>query len=92
MIMNQQTINLGKSLDIVQASDLKKKLMRAVNHQQSIQLNANNVKRADTAGIQLIYAFMQYAEEKKVHISWVNPSQYLLELNRQLGTYSALKF
>ncbi len=89
---NKTTLNLGNALDIVHVGTLKPRLLSALEKKPHVVLIADKVERTDTAGVQLIYSFMQYAENKDVVISWQKPSVNLLNTVAKLGMSTSLKF
>jgi len=89
---NKTTLSLGSALDIVHVGDLKPRLTTALEKKPHVVLIADKVERTDTAGVQLIYSFMQYAKEKDVAVTWQKPSDNLLETVRKLGMSEALGF
>jgi len=90
-VANKTTISLGNALDIVNVGNLKPRLQTAMEKKPHVVLIADKVERSDTAGIQLIYSFMQYAKEKDVAVSWQKPSDSLIETIAKLGMTDALQ-
>lgn len=84
------SVSLGSALDIVQVSSLKSRLSKALAKNLSIQLVADKVEKADTAGLQLIYAFIQKAQQKDHSVCWKKPSDALLQASEILGMRNAL--
>ncbi|MFT6733182.1 MAG: anti-anti-sigma regulatory factor [Polaribacter sp.] len=82
---NKTTLNLGSALDIVNASTLKPRLMSALKKKPHIVLIADKVERSDTAGVQLIYSFLQCAKKKDLAVTWQKPSANLLDIAEKLG-------
>ena len=50
-----------------------------------IIIHASSVQRADTAGIQLLYAMVVAAKERQITLSWDNPSEKLRSAAQILG-------
>jgi len=82
---NKTTLNLGSAIDIVHASTLKPMLMSALKKKPHIVLIADKVERSDTAGVQLIYSFLQCAKKKDLAVTWKKPSANLLDIAEKLG-------
>ena len=55
-----------------------------------IVLQAADVERADTAGIQLLVAFVNASKERKITVGWDNPSEKLCNASGLLGLDGAL--
>lgn len=87
---DKTTVSLGTALDIMHASGLKERLIAALEKKPHIVLIAENVERADTAGLQLIYSFKQAVEASKKQMSWKKPSDALLQASDSLDLTTAL--
>lgn len=74
-----QIINCQESLDISVVANLGTELKVALDSGQSIQLQANEVSKADAAALQLLCAFFLDAQTHGIHIEWLDPSDALLE-------------
>ncbi|MGB0496526.1 MAG: STAS domain-containing protein [Kangiellaceae bacterium] len=88
---NKTTVSLGSALDIVHVGSLKPRLLAALEKKPHVVLIADKVERSDTAGIQLIYSFINYAKDKDVAVSWQKPSVNLLNTIEKLGMTNHLK-
>ena len=90
--MSQKTtVSLGAALDIMHASSLKERLQTALQKKSHIVLISDKVERADTAGLQLIYAFKQEIHKQGKQMSWQKPSEVLLKASKTLGLSSYLE-
>ncbi len=83
--MKKTTVNLGAALDIANASALKGRLQNALAKDMSVLLIADKVEKADTAGLQLIYAFINAVQAKGYNVSWQKPSDKLIQASEILG-------
>ena len=90
ILSDKTTISLGAALDIMHAAGLKERLVGALNKKNHIVLISDKVERADTAGLQLIYAFKKEVELQKKELSWQKPSDALLSACQALGMEDAL--
>lgn len=54
-------------------------------------IHAADVERVDTAGIQLLYAFVQEARRRGIVLEWDNPSAKLASAAELLGMLYALE-
>ncbi len=88
---NKTTVSLGSALDIMHASGLKERLTAALDKKPHIVLISGKVERADTAGLQLIYAFKKEVESRDRQLSWQKPSDALLQACESLGMTEALE-
>ncbi len=79
------TVSLGSALDIMHASGLKERLEGALKKKDFIVLIGDKVERADTAGLQLLYAFKQEVEKQNKQLSWQKSSDVLLTACANLG-------
>ncbi len=89
-LSDKTTVSLGTALDIVHASGLKERLAAALEKKPHIVLISDKVERADTAGLQLIYAFKKEVEASQKRMSWKKPSDALLQASDSLGLTAAL--
>ncbi|MEE4246633.1 MAG: STAS domain-containing protein [Kangiellaceae bacterium] len=80
------TVSCGQYLDIQHAAELKARLLKAVDKQPSqCVLTANKVERVDSAGLQLIYAFMKELDQMGTAVSWKQPTESLQTGAKLLG-------
>lgn len=56
----------------------------------SILIKAASVMRADTAGVQLLHAFVMAAKERNIALDWDHPSEKLCSVAGILGMSKAL--
>lgn len=84
------TVSLGSALDIANVSGLKKRLVTAIEKELPVVLVAEKVDKTDSAGLQLIYAFIQKVNQKGHQVSWQKPSDSILETSEILGMTGAL--
>ncbi|MBV1910157.1 MAG: STAS domain-containing protein [Kangiellaceae bacterium] len=87
---DKTTVSLGTALDIMHAAGLKERLQSALAKKPHIVLISDKVERADTAGLQLIYAFKQEVEKQNKQLSWQKPTNGLIEASKSLGLYEHL--
>lgn len=87
---DKTTVSLGEALDIAHASKLKDRLQGALSKKDSIVLIADKVKKSDTAGLQLVYAFIKKGTELEKSVSWQKPSEELIQASEKLGMKNAL--
>lgn len=82
---NAVTVDLPENLTIANAESLYSELDQYINGSKDVVFSANDVARADTAGLQLIYVFMKTLKEREAEVSWSSPSSALIEASEQLG-------
>jgi anti-anti-sigma regulatory factor len=86
---------LPEQLTVANVQTLHEQLEHMVDDAKNdhIVLQASGVQRADTAGIQLLYALVVAAKERQITLSWDNPSEKLriaaqiLGMSEQLGIH-----
>jgi len=79
------TVDLPENLTIANAEVLYNELDSYTSGTQDIVLNASEVSRADTAGLQLIYVFLKTLQQHQASVIWAAPSSALIEASEQLG-------
>lgn len=88
--MTRTRFSCGKSLDIASVQQLKPRLAKSLARGSSIELKADQVEKADTAGLQLLLAVSHQAAAQGGRIIWKKPTEKLLEAARLLGLSSEL--
>lgn len=79
------TVSLGQSLDIAHVSALKTRFENALLKDLPVVLVSDKVEKTDTAGLQLIYSFIQEVENQGRDVSWQKPSDSLIQASEILG-------
>lgn len=88
---NTTEICCTESLDISAAADLHLTLKKALASGAPVCLQAHRVERADTAALQVLVAFMRAARNRKITVSWSEPSVALRRSAELLGLTQALE-
>ncbi len=57
MAKASQRVDLGERLDITLTGAIKERLVEALGSGEAVELDGNQLKRIDTAGVQLLVAF-----------------------------------
>lgn len=83
-------VALGSSLTIAETASLKSALMDLLASSGPVVFDAVNVERADTAGIQLLLAFIHAARRHGLELSWGPTSEALLGTASCLGLSQVL--
>lgn len=83
---------LPEQLTIAAVAALYEELEALIARQDcdEVVLNASGVKRADTAGVQLLLSFVIAVREGHFSLSWNKPSKILMEAAAVLGLQRAL--
>lgn len=84
-MVKKTSVRLGNALDIMHAAQLKTRLETCLAKNKPVVLISDKVERADTAGLQLIYAFIQAVESAGHSVSWQKPSDPLRQIAETLG-------
>ena len=72
-----QMIKCQHSLDISVVATLGDELKVALDSGQAVQLQANEVAKADAAALQLLCAFFLDAQVHGINVEWIDPSDEL---------------
>ena len=83
-------IKLQNELNIRQVAELKLQLSEALMAEGDINLDAADVDAADTAGLQLLVAFVQQGRLKKKSIEWRNVTEGFLGTVKLMGLHDSL--
>jgi len=85
-------IELPENLTIANSHAFHDELEAVIEKQPSndLVLHAEKVNRADTAGLQLMLAFVQSSRERQVNVVWDKPSTTLLDTAAALGITTTL--
>lgn len=78
-------VDLPENLTIAHAELLHEQLDAYTSESAGVILNAAAVVRADTAGLQLIYAFIQVLQQHGAPCRWVGVPPLLLDAAAGLG-------
>ncbi len=80
-------LELPEQLTVANVQNLHEKLEAIVDDKKNdaILVNASSVTRADTAGLQLLYAMVVAAKERQITLQWKTPSDVLLNAAGTLG-------
>jgi len=79
------SFSCGESLDITAVHALQKRLDGALKKSSTIELKADAVHKADTAGLQLMLSLAQEVERQGGRIIWKKPTNALISYAQQLG-------
>jgi len=79
--------NLPENLTIANIQGLHEALEALVERRDcdTVILRGEKVQRADTAGLQLLVAFVNASRERQIKISWDHPSEKLCGVAELLG-------
>lgn len=86
----QGVVALDESMDIGAAGALRERLIDALALGEPVTLDASATKQVDTAGLQLLCAFVRSAATQGLPITWLAPPPLLYERARLLGLDVAL--
>ena len=81
---------LGDSLTIEQSAAMHAELGRHLGA-KNVVLDAGSLTRVDTAGLQLLTAFIRAAEGRGARVEWRAPQAALRESARRIGLEGALR-
>ena len=83
-------VQLGDTLTIEHVSDMHADLVRRLGA-KVVVLEAGALTRVDTAGLQLLAAFIRTAENHGTRVEWRAPQSTLHEAARRIGLDGALR-
>lgn len=76
---------LDESLDITRINQLYEELNTLLSGADTITMNAGNVKRMDTAGLQLLCCWHLEAKKKGLDVTWINTQGVFTDSAKLLG-------
>lgn len=82
---DKTTFSCGESLDVQQAEALYKRLQKCMEDSINIELKSDDVKKADTSGLQMIISLRKELNSLGGDIVWKKPSQELIQSAVLLG-------
>ena len=85
-------ITLEGSLTIAEAEAMHLQLSQILNANVDITIEAEALSRVDTAGTQLIYAFVKEAKNRSLSLTWKSKSDALAECAATLGLTEGMGF
>lgn len=88
---DKTVITCPNSLDISIVTEFSAELKNALEAKQTIQFQAVDVERADTAALQMLCAFFLDAQAEGLEIEWLEPSEALIGCSKQIGLSEHLK-
>ncbi len=78
-------IELEEIIDISRAASLQRKLKSQMKPGKAHSINGSKVEHVDTAGVQLLYAFIQTIQQGGGEVHWRGYSEKLSAAIKQLG-------
>lgn len=84
--------HLPENMTIANVGALHEEFEALVNEKdcEKVVLQAQDVQRTDTAGIQLLLAFVQASHDRQISVGWDAPSEKLCNAATLLGLDDAL--
>ena len=82
---DKTVFSCGGALDIQQASALHKRLQKSMQKALCIELKADTVSKADTAGLQMLVSLQRELKTLGGELIWKKPSAELLQAAKLLG-------
>lgn len=90
-IENDKTlIYCGEVLELQSIDDIKTVLIQSFVT-NSIEIHANDIKKIDTAALQVLLSFILTAVSKNKQVHWINPSRQLILAASMIGIAKLLK-
>ena len=88
---DKSSFSCGEHVDISQAIQLHQRLKRCVAKDVTVELKADKIQKADTAGLQLLLAAVKDLHEAGNEVCWRKPSEAFISAAETLGMSQALK-
>ncbi|GAA6169127.1 STAS domain-containing protein [Sessilibacter corallicola] len=82
---DKTSFSCGEYLDITQVSNLYGRLQKSLQKSVNIELKADKVNKADTAGLQMFVALKREISTTDGNLIWKNPSEGLINSAKLLG-------
>lgn len=82
---SKTTFTCGEHLDITEAAGLYARLQKSLSKSSHIEIKADAVSKADTAGLQLFVALAREVANTGGGLTWKKPSQTLIDTAKLLG-------
>ena len=79
------SFSCGDALDINLALSLQSRLEKSLNRASTIELKADSIKRADTAGLQLFVCLAREVAQRDGKLIWKKPTNELTQAAALLG-------
>lgn len=80
-----RVLALPAQCTLAQAEPLRAQLLPALSRDGEVHMDGARVEAADTAGLQLLTAFVQQLRQQGRSVHWHNPAPALLAAAAQLG-------
>lgn len=84
------SFSCGTSLDINSVHDLQKRLAKSLSKASTIELKADQVDKADTAGLQLLLSVSRQVSHQGGQLIWKKPTKKLIDSAQLLGLATEL--
>ncbi|TXG98044.1 MAG: STAS domain-containing protein [Nevskiaceae bacterium] len=89
---SSSSVRLPAELGVDQADSLKEQLLKAVERDQAVTLDASDVQRIHTAALQLFCMFCRDRRAAGREVRWHKPSDALRSAAALLGATTLLSF
>ena len=84
------SFSCGEFIDITVVHSLHERLQKSMTRAFTIELKADAVKKADTAGLQLLLALSKEVQRNDGKLIWKKPTESLIHSAQLLGISDAL--
>lgn len=87
---NKNTLNMGENLTVQEVGDISQSLKNVFDNGMGLAIDLSEIRRIDSAGVQLLCAIFKEAKEKKVNINWIGYSKIVVDATTHLGLTETL--
>jgi len=84
-------LQLNSVQDISKSQVLKNDMLKLINDNDEIDIDASEVERIDGSALQLLCALFNYAHQNNLVINWINPSDTFKQAVNTLGMKNILE-
>ena len=84
------TLKCGENFSLRDVQEFHQQLTKALESKQSVEVDASKVTQADTAGLQLLYAFSKKANDNGLEFKWKKVSDDFRKTAELLGMSECL--
>ena len=88
---NETILNFGSQIDMSTVEEQRETLLSAIEAKKNLVFGAQDLKRLDTAGLQLILSFCLTLKKENLTWHWKETSQCLEELADLMGATQVLE-
>ena len=82
---------LDENLTISNVHELQERLLKSVKGKNRVELDGGKVDTVDTAGLQMLVAFILYCKQNSIQLQWLAKSRAIEQTSSLLGLSDVLE-